>query len=243
MSFLTASSRRLAAAAAVVASFGLAGSAVAGNDVTFDLSVNGGPNQNFANPGTDVGNDVFNYQEFVFGPGYTVSWDINAKGFDSPFISGNIVVVNQSLETQTFEFLVTLPISVALLPSSLMGGSVAGGLTTDLNGGALSALPGTAVWQAFIDGNQVQTLLNAPFAVSKFGAGSVGIGPESFGTPIPSMPGPAITDTMQIKISFSLTAGDQASFTSVFTAVPIPAPAALALVGVAGLVGSRRRRN
>jgi hypothetical protein len=243
MSFMTASSRRLAATAAVMASIGLATTASAGNNVDFELIVDGGPAQTFTPVGNDVGNGVFNYTDTVFGPGYTVGWDINAKGFDQPFISGNLVVVNQSLVTQTFQFTVNLPLSVAILPASLMGGSVAGGLTTDLDGGELAALQGTPVWQAFIDGNMVASLLDDPFAVSKFGAGSVAIGPEAFGQPIPSMAGPAITETMAITFSFSLTAGDQASFTSVFTAVVIPAPGALALLGLAGFIGRGRRRN
>jgi hypothetical protein len=241
MSFLTAYNRRLAAAAAA-ASIGLAGSAFA-NDVTFQLIIDDGPVQNFAPAGLDVGNGVFNYAQTEFGPGYSVGWDINAKAFDQPFISGNIVVSNTSLDTIKFQFTVHLPIGVAILPSSLIGGSVAGGLTTPLGGGFLNSVDNTPVWQAFIDGNLAASLLEAPFAANKFGAGSVGIGPESFGSPIPSQPGPSIQESLAITLTFELSAGAQASFTSVFTAVVIPAPGAFALLGLAGLVGRGRRRN
>jgi hypothetical protein len=243
MSFLNASSRRLAAIAATAASIGLASSALAGNGVSFELIVDGGAPQVFSPAGLDVGNGVFNYAQTEFGPGYTVGWDINAKGFDQPFISGNLVVSNQSLVTQTFQFTVNLPLSVAVLPASLMGGSVAGGLTTPVGGGTLAPLGNTPIWEAFIDGSSVASLLSSGASFTKGEAGSVAIGPEAFGQPIPSMPGPPIIDTMAITLSFSLTAGSQASFTSVFTAVLIPAPGAFALLGLAGFVGRGRRRN
>lgn len=222
MSFLTASTRRLAAGAAVMATIALAGSAAAGNGVFFELSVNGARPIVFTPEGFDVGGGVVNYAEQTFGLAgeYFFAWDVNTSNSEEPFISGNLVLVNTSPETQTFAFTVTMPVTVPVLPSSFIGGSVAGGLTTDLDGGELATLPETPLWQAFIDGNVVAALLESPFAVSVFGAESVDIGPVSFGDPIPSMPGPAIEQTMSITMSFSLSSGDQGSFTSVFTAAP-----------------------
>jgi MYXO-CTERM domain-containing protein len=66
------------------------------------------------------------------------------------------------------------------------------------------------------------------------------IGPDSFGTPIPSQPYGAINSTMAIRYEFSLTAGDSVSLAGSFVAVP--GPGAVALLGVAGLVSRRRRR-
>jgi uncharacterized protein (TIGR03382 family) len=44
-----------------------------------------------------------------------------------------------------------------------------------------------------------------------------------------------------MQFRFSLTAGDSASFTSIFVVEAIPAPGALALMGLAGLRSRRRR--
>ena len=236
---MSITSMRVFSAAAVLAA-AVAATATAGNGVPaveFDLSVNG--EQEIFNPnGTDVGGGVYNYMGSMIGEtGWTFEYDLNAK--PDPFISGNIVFTNNTLETLTVSFTVILPVTPAL-SSSFIGGSVAGGLTAGADGGTLSSTGGNAMWSALIDGNVVATLLDDPFSVSADPFQSAAVGPESFGSPIPSMPGPAINDTMAINISFDLTAGSQASFTSVFVAVP--GPAGLALFGVAGMISRRRRR-
>ena len=73
---------------------------------------------------------------------------------------------------------------------------------------------------------------------------SATIGPEEFGGPIPSLPYGAVNQNIAIRLEFTLTAGDAASFTSLFVVEPIPAPGAAALLGLGGLVGlgGRRRR-
>ena len=53
-------------------------------------------------------------------------------------------------------------------------------------------------------------------------------------------PGPEALGEIGVVISFSLTAGEQMSFTSVFNVVP--APGGLAVFGLAALVFRRRRR-
>jgi len=223
MSCLNASGCRLAVIASVAITTALAGSAAAGNGVSFQLAVDGGDPVVFTPPGLDVRDGVFNYADQTFGLAgeYYFAWDINAKAFGQPFISGNVVLVNTSPVTQEFEFVVTLPVTTPIVPSSLIGGSVAGGLTADLGGGEIATLPNIAMWQASIDGNVVASLLQSPFAVSVHGADSADIGPAAFGLPIPSLAGPAVEETMAITLSFSLTAGEQASFTSVFTALPV----------------------
>jgi hypothetical protein len=45
------------------------------------------------------------------------------------------------------------------------------------------------------------------------------------------------------RFSFTLSANDLASGTSIFRVVPVPAPAAATLLGLGGLVGARRRRR
>ena len=241
MSFSFASMNKFSAALVVAGAIALpAAIAAAGNgapDVSIEFGVGGNDPLVFNPMGSNVGGNVYNYAGNEVGEGWVFSYDLNADA--DPFISGNIVVQNVSFSDQTFDFTVFLPTSV--LPSSLIGGSVAGGLTDNSgNGAALGLLDGNdSIWSAIIDGTTVATLLGEGAAAGAFE--SVSIGPEAFGTPIPSMEGPAVEDYMAINIAFELSAGASASFTSVFVA-QVPAPAGLALLGVAGVVSRRRRR-
>ena len=66
---------------------------------------------------------------------------------------------------------------------------------------------------------------------------------EDFGLPGPSELGPPeALEHIGIRIDFFLSAGDSITSTSFFVLEPLPAPGAIALLGVAGLLGSRRRR-
>ena len=236
MSFSSRSMSRVAALAVATIAFS-SSSANAGAGVEFALSLDGGAPFVFSPPSTPLGGGNFNYQGDLNDVGFSLGWDLNV-GTD-PFVSGNIVITNTGFFTTVYSLTITLPTTTNV--STLIGGSVAGGLTTDTAGGALTDAGGP-VWSALIDNNVVATMLNNPFSVSLPGAGSAGIGPESFGAPIPSLPAPAVASSIGIRLTFSLTPGDQASFTSVFVVKPIPAPAGLALLGVAGLLGGRRRR-
>ena len=164
-----------------------------------------------------------------------------------PFVIANLVVTNNTLVTQTYSLTVSLP--TQLLSNACIGGSISGSVT-DLNGnGATLAAPGNggSVYTALIDGAPVQQLLVDPFSVTTGNWLTSTVGPAAFGDnpAIPSLPYNAgVTQSIGITISFTLTAGDAAAFTSIFVVEEcIPAPAALALFGVAGLVGSRRRRS
>jgi hypothetical protein len=176
-------------------------------------------------------------------PKWNLGWSMTVN--PDPFVIANIVVTNNSAFTQTFTLTVTLPIG-AIVPASLTGGSVTG-TVTDLNGdGATVSAPaaGGPIYMSKIDGNDYISLLNAGSSASAGSFLSNVIGPDSFGGPvIPSLLGPAVNATIGITLQFDLTAGDSASFTSIFVVEPIPGPAGLALLGVAGLVGVGRRRR
>jgi len=163
-----------------------------------------------------------------------------------PFIIANFVVTNNSLVDQEFSLTVTMPIDPPGLTDVSIGGSVTGTLT-DLNGNGatLSSASGGSIYSALVDNAVVATLLDDPFSVSTGAFESAVVGPASFGEPIPSQPSGDALNTMAITLNFVLSAGDAASFTSIFVLVgtDIPAPGALALLGVAGLFGRRRRRD
>lgn len=184
------------------------------------------------------------YNGDASGEGWGLSWDV--EGDPDPFVIANTAITNMAAVTQNFQLMVTLPVFPALTPSSLIGGSVQGGITADGDGGTLSSITGTSIYQAMIDGSVIgepAALLDDPSSVSAGAFLSNSFTPEAFGDMpmIPSEPGPAVLNSIGILLSFSLTAGDQATFSSVFVA-EIPSPAPLALFGAAGLVAARRRR-
>lgn len=196
------------------------------------------------------GNSTFGYSGSVTspfdGPGFVVSWGLLVN--PDPFIVGNLVVTNTSNSTQTFFLDVALPINMAM-NSTLVGGSVTG-TVTDLtgDGATVAAISGQdSIYRALtdVDGGFNGNLAGALLTGASATAGqfqSKTIGPADFGAPIPNQPYGAVTTNIAIRLAFTLTAGDSASFTSLF--VVVPAPGALALVAVGGLVGvgGRRRR-
>jgi hypothetical protein len=195
------------------------------------------------------GNSTFGYAGSVTNPfggsGFSLSWGLLVN--PDPFIVGNLVVTNTSGATQTFFLDVSLPINVAL-QSSLVGGSVTG-TVTDLtgDGATVSSIPtGGPIYTALTDvnpdfsgGNVAGTLL-AGASASAGAFQSSTIGPAEFGGPIPAQPYGAVTTNIAIRLQFTLTAGDSASFTSLFVVVPAPGALAVAAFGLVG--GSRRRR-
>lgn len=187
--------------------------------------------------------DVFNYQGNVIdGSGaWSLGWNFNAsnnQGGNKAFTAGNYVIQNLSDQAILFELTVSLP--VALAGSTVYGGSVSGGLTTT-GAGFIQSLE-TPLWTGSTGNSIIGSLFNNPFSVVRNDPGSSSLGFDSFGNPIPSLPGPDLGADLKITFSFLLGANSSASFTSVFVA-QIPAPGAAALLGLAGLAGLGRRRR
>ena len=160
-------------------------------------------------------------------------------GDPDPIVSGSFAVENLSNATVEVELQVTLPILPSLPDFTVMTGSVAVSMTADLDGGELAALPGIPFWQGMIDGSPVggaTDLLSGLLMVSS-GPGS----PPGESGGFIDIDGPAALDSIGIRITFSLTPGEQMSFTSVFSVV-VPGPAGLAFLAL-GAVWTRRRRR
>lgn len=215
-------------------------------DVTISAHSGNNPFVNFSasNYGSAWGNPdgTYNFNGGTSLQGFSLAWSMQI-GPQPEFVVANFVVTNVSAITQTFVLEVTVPI-VNPLASSLIGGSVQG-TVTDLNGnGATVASNSPApIYSALIDGSTVATLLNDPFSTSAGNFESANIGPAEFGGPvIPSQPGPAVANTIGIRLEFTLTAGDSASFTSIFV-VAVPGPGGLAILAFAGVVTRGRRRR
>ena len=203
-------------------------------DLEFQWFVDGA-DQSFNPNGNPLGGGTYNYQDSLVDLDYSLSWDINVN--PDPFVSGNIVITNTSAFTQEFDLTIVLG-SNDTGPGTFLTGSFAGGLTADDGGGTLASLAGAPVWSALVDGAPAVTFLDDPFSVNADPFQSVNVGSGNFA----GLAGPALNDSIAIRIAFSLTSGEQASFTSNFF-VEIPAPAGLAMIAVGGFFGRRRRRD
>lgn len=166
---------------------------------------------------------------------------------NDPIIAGVVAVDNNSLATQQFTLIFSLPVA-PIAPSTLTAGDVAGGVTDNTgNGATLSTVVGSALYTALIDGAPYQTLFPHPTSavvVSPFESQNLPPGAE-FGTPPnPSQPGPAVATKIGLQYDFTLTPGDAASFTGKFMVIQVPEPvtAALVALGLVGLAAAGRRR-
>lgn len=202
-------------------------------------SIDGGTMNNLLPIGTDANNDgVWNYfgqDSDDGGSGINLSWNLAAD--PDPELSGNIALFNNTLAPIDVFVQIILPVNV-VLPSSLINGSAALGMTSDGSGGSIATVAGVDLWRAFIDGNEVASLFQDSYDLTNPGFGSVGDN-EDFGSPVP-LPGPALNNTIAIEMRFTLTPIDQASLTSVF--VVVPGPGALLVLGL-GMAFIRRRRR
>lgn len=197
--------------------------------------------------GTDLGNGTFNYADNLGGGGdptfsFNLTGDPNLSGAPLALVSGNLVVENLTQDTIDVELLVVLPLSTTFEEGSMILGSAAIGFTS-AGAGTVSSFGGNPVWQALIDGSPVgepAELFDDPFSIVRTATGSSSGGSQNFGLPVP-VPGPAATDSIGIRIRFSLTPLDQASMTSVFRVVPGPTTLFAIAVGLA-FVQPRRRR-
>lgn len=163
---------------------------------------------------------------------WRVDWDCVANS--DPFVDATIVVTNTDIVTHTYTMFMPLAI-VPIAPVTSMSGSVSSTLVgAPFVGGALAAGL-SPVYQGYIDGGNVANLWNPGYVLATTDS-------DSDTTAFGSTPGPAALTTIAIKLEFTLTAGSSATVTGIFDIQAVPAPAGLALLGLAGITRGRRRR-
>ena len=191
--------------------------------------------------------EVFTYNGATTKSSTKYAWNITAN--PDPWVSSNYTITNNTLSTNNYSVTITLPISPQILTGSLTGGSVQGGVTDNNGNGATLGQSGVLpLYTALIDGVAYQSLLPpGPTSVTVGSFLSGTLGPAQFGLPIPSQPGPNVLTSIGIRLDFSLTPGDSATFSSVFVVEPVPESATMALAscGFALIFGGAycRRRN
>jgi hypothetical protein len=197
--------------------------------------------------------------------GYTYSGAVSLWGFQSTFdlstnskaatgnnaFGGFFTLKNTTAAVQQFIIDMTIT-NDPTTGNALAGGSVAGVLLGGPNGGSLrSVASGMPVWSAHINytpttSSQVASLMlgtgGNPFSVTAGANQSGSIAREFFGNnpQIPSLPIGPLGTSRTIRMQFLLSGGSEVSLSTNFV-VQIPAPGAIALLGLSGLVGRRRR--
>jgi hypothetical protein len=199
---------------------------------------NGNNLENTITEFTQVGEFQYVIKGSYSEAGWSMNWDLLID--EDPFVNANFAFTNNTGSDNNFQVIVGANVQ-PVSPSSVMQGSITGTLGSGVPGtntATLAAVGGDSVYTALVDGVGVQTLLDDPFSVST--SFTTGFGTADFGIPSP-IPGPAVVNTIGIRHSFFLTAGDSATFSSAFV-VNVPTPGTVALMGLAGVVSLRRRR-
>jgi len=140
-------------------------------------------------------------------------WSITVDS--DPLVTNNFAITNTSSSTQTFTIGTTISVLPAI-PNGLMRGSIGLSVTDNNNDGATLSTSGQSIYTAFIDGTGARTLWDSPTSFSPSFNGSTISDNINFGFPTRELAPESIDSTIGITITFSLTAGDSASFTSNF---------------------------
>jgi len=194
----------------------------------------------------DDGHGGYKVNDISYNPGAASVTCYNMSLDYDPFISASVDVVNNTAGVQNYTLTFTLPISPAVTPGSKIGGSTQGGLTdANFDGtGTLSTVGAAPLYFGQIDGVNVLPLFASPKTMTVPFTGGSTNDSTSAGLPGPTISGPSAFTSIGIQHQFSLTAGDRATFTSLFAVVnAVPEPTSLSLLVVGGLMLVCRRRR
>ena len=220
--------------------------AIAGDDapvLEVDWTVDGNSDAGSLT-GEGLGAGIYIYSASTAGDGFEINWSftVTDNGASGGFeiLASSLGFFNTGTTDSNFEISVSLP--VTLDPGiAFYGGSIGGTLTGDDGGGYLASMGDASLYNAYVDGESIASLVNAPFEITTDPFGSAELANEAFGDPIPSLEALAAQESMSIGLNFMLGSGDSFAVTSNYVA-QVPAPGALALLGIASGFNRRRRR-
>lgn len=201
-----------------------------------------GPPEGVNPPGQKVAENKWNYKGTHTKAGrYTVEYDIDAD--PDPVLHITLKLIREQAGPQDFTFLITLTVD-PMPGETLTGGSVAGSILDSGGDGAeLSLKPtGEPLYMSRIDGVDHKALMEAMDAVVVPAYETDTFGPESYGVPIPSLPGPPATSTIEIELNARISGYDTATLQASFVVV-VPEPGTMALLGIGAAVMMLRRRR
>jgi hypothetical protein len=227
------------AIAATLLASSAASAAISANAATISLSANGTA-QTVSNSASDLGDGRYAHSGFWASNGMLVQWSnlITAytvvNGVETAYVSGGFTIKNNNATTP-----LVLDLSVLMAGSMGAGATYAGsaggqGVNFSFNPGSLGATAGAPVWAGLVNGAQVGGVITSTQTVNPFSLAS--FAPQSFNGSAGSVSG-----GVGMRLRLSISAGMESSFSGAFS-VSVPAPGAVALAGLAGLRGGRRRR-
>jgi hypothetical protein len=153
-------------------------------------------------------------------------------------VSVSRVITNTTLTTQTYDFSAVNGLGVPTTPA-YMRGSVSIAITDfNRNGAILSADPDT-LYTAWINFLKVQSMPSTPFTLTAPALGNNTYNNNFDWTYFSSSLAAA---TIEVKLRFTLSPGDQAAVTGFFEVSSVPSPAGSAALLAATVMGFRRRR-
>jgi len=208
-----------------------------------------GPPIELQPPGVEVAAGKFRYPGQEDNAAWSILWEIGAN--TDPVLTAAFIVTNKTAAPRDFTLEAVLPVK-AMTGGTFTGGSISGALMDAGGGATLSSLldGSTPIYMARIDGGDYQSLMDPPQLVTAADYGTAPYGPETFGAPIASMPGPfSVDESIGLEFNFRLSPGDVALISGTFVVDslpnPIPEPSTIALVatGLLGLAGFRLRRR
>jgi hypothetical protein len=156
-------------------------------------------------------------------PRWTVAWDVTATlpNTNGPAVlNGKVWVENIGPATTAYTFKLAVPVCPVSTAPHDIGGLCAVKLTADADGGELVCSGGGfPLWRFEIDDDDAFSLFACPFSLSASGSGSLSTNTQ-FGHPYPSHPGPPISSSFGVEITFDLTPGEKVEFTNLLVLAP-----------------------
>ena len=208
--------------------------AIAAPMVVIDINISDGTSEQIVLVGTPTGSgSTHNFTDVFFNANTFLTFDFNgtAVGSEVAFLGAGWTLENMSNSMLSYSIAMTLVLDSGTGPVTNYEGGGSFGLT---GAGGMAGPTGLdPVFSIFADGN----LINS---------GTIGdiTGGQSDGTgPLAGVIGP-VNNSLGLLFEFDLSPGAAGQIlTSTGGVGIIPAPAALAFLGIAGLAGSRRRRD
>jgi hypothetical protein len=152
-----------------------------------------------------------------------------------PYVFVSQLIYNNTLIPQTYQILIDQPAYLAT-SSSLVYGSVVVSLLDEANDGASLSDNNRPIYTAYIDDNEVDTLLDDPYTL--VAPTTVNSGLQEFGW---NNYGAGVVSNIAIEIEFTLSPGDSATVQGSFEV--IPEPASLILIGLTAATFTFIRRR